>query len=172
MKVDIELRLQEMLKSKEERRNVQEDLIKKYNSTIISFMLNIPGEDKNNIKYEKFHKKYIAKIKDSLEKNSIEILSELYFNKQTGMEYFAAINSNALKIKKLMIELEESSGGGRVLDIDVFDRNFKQISRSELGYENRKCLICNNNAIECMRFSRHSLEDLIDRVNKLILEDK
>ncbi|RVU55271.1 citrate lyase holo-[acyl-carrier protein] synthase [Anaerosphaera multitolerans] len=167
-----EVRMAEMLESKEERRKIQKEFIDKYKSTLISFMLNIPGEVKNKDSYVLFHKKYILEIKKILRKEKIELIDELYFNKKTGMEYYAVVNSNGENIKGLMVELEEKNESTRLLDIDVFDREFNQISRSEMGLSSRKCILCSKSAVQCMREENHSLEEIKAKVNKLILNEK
>ena len=72
---------------------------------------------------------------------------------------FLIVDDNIKHIKKLMIEIEENSLG-RIYDIDVLNGLGEKISRSDLGYENRKCLICNEDVFICMRNKTHSYEEL------------
>ncbi len=161
-------RIEKLLAAKEDRFNHQKYLIKKYGTTLISFMLNIPGEIKSSDKTRKFQEKYIEKIERILKENDINILYREFRHLETGDEYFASVREDAKKVKMLMIDLEESKREARLLDIDVFDKDFHQISRDNLDYSPRKCLLCNKSAKYCMRMNSHKIEDLITETEKLL----
>lgn len=161
-------RLEKLLEAKEERFNHQKYLIKKFKATLISFMLNIPGEIKSSDRTRKFQQKYIDIIEKILSENNIDILYREFWCLDTGDEYFAAVSGDAKEVKELMINLEESKREARLLDIDVFDKDGRQISRDNLNYSPRKCLICENSAKYCMRMNSHKIEDLIIETKKLL----
>ena len=165
------LAMNKMLEAKEKRYYKIKDLTEKYEAPVLSFMLNIPGEDKNFKEAVDFHKKYIEKIKKLLEENKIKILFEEYENLITGMEYIGVLDSDGREIKKLMIEIEEESDGGRLLDLDIYDKDFSQISRSSLGLPERKCIICGDTARTCIKEERHDLKELENKVREIIIED-
>lgn len=164
------LAMNRMLEAKEKRYYKIKDLTGSYKAPVLSFMLNIPGEDKNFEEAVSFHKKYVDKIKNLLEENKIKILFEDYQNLVTGMEYLAVLDGYGCVIKKLMMEVEEESLGGRLLDIDIYDKDFSQISRSSLGLPERKCIICGDTARTCIKEERHSLKELEERVRGIIKE--
>lgn len=165
------LAMNRMLEAKEKRYYKIKGLTEKFESPVLSFMLNIPGEDKNFKEAVDFHKKYIEKIKKLLEENKIKILFEDYEDLITGMEYIGVLEGNGREIKKLMIEMEEESLGGRLLDLDIYDKDFSQISRSSLGLPERKCIICGDTARTCIKEERHDLKELEDKVREIIIED-
>ncbi|MBS4882811.1 MAG: citrate lyase holo-[acyl-carrier protein] synthase [Peptoniphilus harei] len=160
--------MQKMLDAKEKRYYKIKALTEKYNLPVLSFMLNIPGEDKNFEDAVIFHEKLIKKIKNILEKEDIKILWEEYNNLNTGMEYLAVLNGEGKFIKEKMIGLEEESREGRLLDIDIYDKDFKQISRSSLGLSERKCIICDDIARTCIKKERHSLNELEKKVREIL----
>lgn len=162
------LAMNRMLEAKEKRYYKIKALTEKYETPVLSFMLNIPGEDKNFEEAVSFHKKYVEKIKNLLEEEKIKILFEDYENLVTGMEYLAVLDSDGRLIKKLMMEVEEASLGGRLLDIDIYDKDFSQISRSSLGLPERKCIICGDTARTCIKKERHKIEELEERVREII----
>lgn len=164
------LAMNRMLEAKEKRYYKIKDLTESYKAPVLSFMLNIPGEDKNFEEAVSFHKKYVDKIKNLLEKNKIKILFEDYQNLVTGMEYLAVLDGDGCVIKKLMMEVEEESMGGRLLDLDIYDKDFSQISRSSLGLPERKCIICGDTARTCIKKGRHNLKELEERVREIIKE--
>lgn len=162
------LAMNRMLEAKEKRYYKIKALTEKYEAPVLSFMLNIPGEDKNFEEAVSFHKKYVEKIKNLLEEKKIKILFEDYENLVTGMEYLAVLDGDGCLIKKLMMEVEEASLGGRLLDIDIYDKDFSQISRSSLGLPERKCIICDDTARTCIKEERHKIEELEERVREII----
>lgn len=164
------LAMNRMLEAKEKRYYKIKDLTEKYEAPVLSFMLNIPGEDKNFEEAVSFHKKYVEKIKNLLEEEKIKILFEDYENLVTGMEYLAVLDGDGCVIKKLMMEVEEESLGGRLLDLDIYDKDFSQISRSSLGLPERKCIICGDTARTCIKEERHKIEELEERVREIIKE--
>ena len=165
------LAMNRMLEAKEKRYYKIKDLTEKYKAPVLSFMLNIPGEDKSFEEAVSFHKKYVEKIKNLLEENKIKILFEDYENLITGMEYIAVLDGNGSVIKKLMMEVEEESVGGRLLDLDIYDKDFSRISRSSLGLPERKCIICGDTARSCIKEERHKLEELEEKVREIIKKD-
>ena len=165
------LAMNRMLEAKEKRYYKIKSLTEKYEAPVLSFMLNIPGEDKNFKEAVDFHKKYIEKIKKLLKENKIKILFEEYENLITGMEYIGVLGGDGREIKKLMMEVEEESDGGRLLDLDIYDKDFSQISRSSLGLPERKCIICGDTARSCIKEERHKQEELEEKVREIIRED-
>ena len=66
------------------------------------------------------------------------------------------------------MEVEEASLGGRLLDLDIYDKDFSQISRSSLGLPERKCILCGDTARTCIKKERHKIEELEERVREII----
>ena len=154
----------EILQSREDRRDTQLDLLKKYKSSIISFTLNTPGIVKDNEMYRSIHKEGYSEIKNLLTKNNITILYQKETNKSTGSEGYIVVNFDALELKKILIELEENHPLGRIFDIDVFGNNHNQISRSDLGLNSRSCLLCSKDARICAKEKNHTYEDLYNGI--------
>ena len=65
----------------------------------------------------------------------------------------------------MVVELENNHELGRIFDVDVFDKNHNQISRSMLNLAPRKCLICEK-AASCIRTRAHTYEELIKKLRK------
>lgn len=157
----------EILQSREDRRDKQVDLISIYKSTLISFTLNTPGIIKDNEMYREIHKEGMASIVDSLLDKDIEIIYQEEINKSTGSEGYIVVDLDALELKSLLIDLEESHPMGRIFDIDVFDGDHNQISRSDLSLSPRKCLICGQDARVCAREKNHTYQELYNKVVSL-----
>ena len=160
----IEVGIDEILICREKRVTIQNDMIKKYRNPVISFTMNIPGPIKTNDEIKKAFDIGKNLILEKLKENNIEILEIQELNENTGNELFISVDSQAKKIKDITITIEENTELGRLFDIDVIDVNFKKLSRKSF----RKCLICEEQAQECGRSRKHSVEELQNRVKEIL----
>jgi len=160
----IEVGIDEILNCREKRVAIQNEMIKKYNKPVISFTMNIPGPIKTNNEIKKAFDIGKNLILEKLKENNIEILEIQELNEDTGNELFISVNSLAKKIKNITVSIEEASELGRLFDMDVIDINFEKLSRESF----RKCLICEEQAQECGRSRKHSVEELQNKVEKIL----
>ena len=160
----IEVGIDEVLLSREKRVAIQNEMIKKYNLPLISFTMNIPGPIKTNNEIKAVFDIGKNLILEKLKENNIEILEVQELNENTGNELFISANSSAEKIKDITVAIEESCELGRLFDIDVIDVNFEKLSRKSF----RKCLICEEQAQECGRSRKHSVEELQKKVEEIL----
>lgn len=157
----------EILKSREDRAKKQMDILSLYPYSLISFTLNIPGIVKDSHTYRLIHKVGMEEITKSLEMRNSELKYIEKINKITGNEGYLSVDMDSSILKELMVDIENTHPLGRIFDIDVFDKDHTQMSRSDLGLESRRCLICNKDARVCMREKNHSYEELISRIEKI-----
>lgn len=157
----------EILASREDRAAFQEKLIDKYNHSLISYTLNIPGPIKDRPEYRKIHEIGMKAILLELDKRAYEIDLVHRIEKDTGSEGYISVNVDPKELKKITTEIESNHPLGRIFDIDIFDENHKQVSRRDLGLGFRKCLICNEDAKICSRAETHSLDELLVRIMEI-----
>ena len=162
--------LQEILKSRDERVQYQEYLLEKFESTIVSYKLNIPGPIKYNSLIKKIFDEGLILFKLKLKQDLIEIKHEHIIYKNSGPEYFAVINISSYIIKKITTEIEEKHPLGRIYDYDVLNSNGRHMDRQELGIEARKCLLCGKNAFICSRARNHKVSELINKIENMALD--
>ena len=94
------------------------------------------------------------------------IYSETRFLK-TGAEGYICLNGlEKAEAKYLAVIIESMSPKARLLDVDVRDKD-GAVSRGERGLDARKCLICDEDAKACARSQKHSIEELLAKVNEL-----
>ena len=160
----IEVGIDEILNCREKRVVIQNEMIRKYKKTVISFTMNIPGPIKTNNEIKKAFDIGKNLILEKLKENNIEILEIQELNENTGNELFISVNSLAKKIKNITVSIEEASELGRLFDMDVIDINFEKLSRESF----RKCLICEEQAQECGRSRKHSVGELQNKVEKIL----
>ena len=87
----------------------------------------------------------------------------------TGPEGYLVLDAAAKRIKVLCVQLEERSTTGRLYDIDVHSP-LGSVSREQIGFQPRKCLLCERAARLCGRSRRHSVEELTQAVFDILRE--
>lgn len=161
--------LQDILAARDERAQIQQYFLDKYNSPLISYKLNIPGPIKYNSLIKKIFDDGLLVCKSELTKASVEIIDEKVLYRNSGPEYFASFKGTPSLIKEITTVVEETHPLGRLFDFDILDLEGNQLSRQQIGREPRKCLMCEKNAFECGRSRNHSVTELIDYIEKIAL---
>ncbi|MBR7927930.1 citrate lyase holo-[acyl-carrier protein] synthase [Aerococcaceae bacterium zg-ZUI334] len=161
--------LLEMLDAREERQVIQQRLITKYpQATLLSITLNIPGEVKNSIVLEQFFNQQLNELQSLYQDKVIE---QCVSNKFTGNEAFLVIEMEPLRLKKQLIEFEESQPVRRILDLDVLYLNNQEltvVSRKDYRLPSRRCLVCEQDAKICGRERKHSVEAIQQKIIELL----
>ncbi len=85
-----------------------------------------------------------------------------------GPGSWLAAECDAMTLKRLAIELEEEHPQGALIDIDVADSVGNPLSRRDMGYPARKCLVCGEDAVLCSAGQNHSLSEIADRVERML----
>lgn len=156
----LNITLEDMLDQREKRAFQISEVKNRYpQQSIISFKLNIPGENKNN-------EKLLFAFNEGLNLLDYEIIYDERSNK-TGPECILISNDSKEDVKAKMIAIEDTHPLGRLYDLDVLD-----IDRSELNISPRKCLICDDEAHVCSRSRKHGLSDVLEKIYKMIDEYK
>ncbi|AND79654.1 citrate lyase holo-[acyl-carrier protein] synthase [Streptococcus pantholopis] len=165
--------LQEVLAGREWRLERQKQLLGLYRDMVLlDFKCNIPGPIKNNASIERLFQHGLEAIIQLLNGHKILILHQQVKNAKVGPEAFLVVDSTAEALKGLMIAFEESSPLARLYDSDVLYRDPHylepmSLSRQELGYPQRTCLICDRPAKECGRSRQHSVEEMQAAIERL-----
>lgn len=165
----IPVSLGEILDAREKRQKFQYELMTQYPEySLLSITLNIPGEIKNSKFLVNFFNTEVNIILD-LFKNII--IQKVILNKSTGNEAYIILKIDPLVLKKKLIEFEESNKKRRILDLDVlFLKNemVNVVSRKDFNLPSRKCIICEENAKKCGRSRKHTVEEMQEKISKLI----
>ncbi|CAM3355685.1 citrate lyase holo-[acyl-carrier protein] synthase [Vagococcus fessus] len=138
---------------------------------LISIGINIPGDIKNNERIEKVFDLATEAFERYLVDNEIIIRHVRKKYNPTGPEFYALIDSKRDDIKKLCINFETFHQVGRLLDIDVYQRNdvgeLVIIDRDFYNLPSRRCYVCEKPAKECTRAKTHSIEELRTKINEI-----
>jgi triphosphoribosyl-dephospho-CoA synthetase len=71
-----------------------------------------------------------------------------------------------MSIKHFLMHIEETHPLGRFIDLDVYNHPDKSISRMDIGAPLRTCMLCEEPAILCMRYEKHSIDDMLFFIEK------
>lgn len=164
--------LLEMLNARELRCQLQQHLLQKYKKTLICLTLNIPGPVKILPGVPDAYAAGCLRIEESLKKNLVPIVHLETIKEKTGYEAFYSVDASPEFIKEHMIALEDQDELGRLYDIDVLRLDGNKVSREELGFDARKCLLCDNPAHACSRSRTHSVEELAARIAEILTPEK
>lgn len=113
--------LSQMLDARDRRVDIQNRLLRRYGSCVISFTMNIAGPVKNSPLILRAFHTGLRDLELSLRRCRVSILERYEINEVTGNEAFFAVDSPAVQIKRLCCELEDSDDMGRLYDMDVLE---------------------------------------------------
>lgn len=167
-----EVTLPEMLEAREKRAFRQASLAKLHHCPVICFTLNIPGPKKTGEAFEWVFETGVERIGDALHKAQMPVRETRISRSPAGYEYYASVVGDPLQLKKLMTEIEDGDSLGRLFDIDVLTVSLDKISRTQVGEPPRRCLLCGEDAHACARSRRHSVAELVRRIEEIIAQSR
>lgn len=133
-------------------------------SSTLFFSLNIPGEDKNLPGTSNFFDWGSTRLRALLPG-----LREVRTDRDLlGPWALFHCDAGPACVKGIGVLLESANSAGRLLDLDVFDPLGKGVGRRELDLPPRRCLLCDEPAVDCIRLRRHDYHLLTDRVHVLL----
>ncbi|MBR2259310.1 MAG: citrate lyase holo-[Blautia sp.] len=161
----IEITLPQMLDCRERRNSLQNEMLRRYGKPVISFCMNIPGPVKTNPQICAAFMSGKRDLTTALRKHGYAILQETELHEATGDEWIAAVDAEAGRIKELTTEIENRHPAGRLFDMDVIASDGNKLSRGSF----RKCLLCDKQAQECARSRTHSVQEMQEAVERILL---
>lgn len=155
-----EVVLADMLDAREARAARIAAALKDGHGTLLSFTMNIPGPAKVTPLVLRGFREGQRRIGEALD--SIDLPRSLLFETErfTGCEALYAVSGSAQEIKKLCISLENGDSLSRLFDLDVIGAENGAVSRTELGFPERGCMVCGAAGRGCASRRVHSVEEL------------
>lgn len=160
--------LQEMLAAREQRVYLQTQLLQQYKKSLISFTLNIPGPVKVLPGVPEAFLEGCRRIEALLKERLILVQHMETIKEKTGYEAFYSVDANPDFVKELMVSLEDADRIGRLFDIDVLRTDGSKVSREDLGFPPRTCLLCSQPAHVCSRSRSHSVAELTAEIRQIL----
>lgn len=157
--------IDKILEDREKRYNLVIDMINKYSFPVLCGKINYPGTDKNtpeaNIAFEA--------IKETVEK----AFEQFFLDKKLdsgfdGNSIIASLKLDPDAAKRIAVRLEEVHALGRIFDIDIYGVDGVPFSRTDLDLSPRKCIVCGENARECIWLKKHGIEEILNCINEMI----
>jgi holo-ACP synthase CitX len=161
----MDISLQALLESRDNRQAKQRALLKAYGQTLVSLTLVMPGAEKRNACSHFLARQATEAVRDAL---GADILSYYEYDLETGYEALFVVRTDALETKKKTCRVEDEHPLGRLFDIDVLAKDGTPLSRAAVGRPPRKCLLCEQDARTCMRLRAHPLSTLQAAVQAII----
>lgn len=167
----MEVTLDELLLSRDNRHQRHLELLEQYpEGTLVSVTMVMPGPVKSNPISMALADKAEAFLQQNqflqitfLERRDLHTGSEIYFVSRLPL----------LEVKRLCCLIEDRYPLGRLWDFDVIQPDSTPMSRTEIGEQPRRCIICDDEpSINCIRARRHSKPDLYARVELLFNQYK
>ena len=124
--------------------------------TVLCMKLNIPGPIKDNAMLRELFDHAAAAVEAEAEAWTVRC--RLCYRGRTGSELFLGLDAPAEAVKRRMVALE-STALGRLYDIDVENAS-GAVSRTALGFSERRCFLCDEPAKLCARSRRHSVAEM------------
>lgn len=160
--------LYHMLARREARSRQQQSFLQAHHSPLISFSMNIPGPVKTNSLIRKAFMIGRDLLLSQLEKANAKILEASELHEDTGDELMLSVGNIQPEIlKDIAVNIEEASELGRLYDIDVIDAEGRKLSRQTF----RKCLICSKQAQECARSRSHSVSEMQNAIENILVKN-
>ena len=164
----MKISLDQLLASRDRRWHRQQELLREHpDETLLCLTVIMPGAVKRNrfslVVAQAATEAMRVAFADSItwmEKRDLE----------TGFEAYAFTTHPLLDAKRMACHIEEEHPLGRLFDLDVIDTTGTPVSRSAIGAEPRRCLLCQQEARFCMRNHTHSREELQARIEKIVDE--
>ncbi|WP_413510036.1 citrate lyase holo-[acyl-carrier protein] synthase [Serratia liquefaciens] len=160
--------LPELLTSRECRQARQQAWQAQHASTLLVLTLVVPGAVKDSALTRNIFNLGWQALQQMGREQNWHCLQAEALALSTGCEGFMALQADAQRVKDCAMQLEVQQPIGRLWDIDVLDPEGRILSRRDLGLAERSCLLCSQPAKICARQRRHSSEQLLQEMERML----
>lgn len=162
----MEITLDQLLASREERASFQKELLKSYpGKTLVCLTVIMPGKVKRNLQSLVVAQAAVTAMVSAFGDTVRKLVLR---DRQTGYEAYMVTTLSNEEAKQKTCSIEDTHPLGRLFDLDVIDTDGVPVSRESIGQSPRKCLICDNEARYCMRNRTHTLNELSAKIDEMI----
>lgn len=154
--------LEEILQGKEERYNLELKLLDEFKRPILCLTVNYPGPNKLNEVSKLIFEEALKSLR------GFRFALTLKGENPAGPYFIGVLCEEALEAKLKTIEIEERHPLGRIFDIDIIDYPFRVVSRRDLGFAGRRCMVCGGEVERCVIESRHPLREVLTEIERMV----
>ena len=162
----MEITLDQLLASREERAFFQKELLKSHpGKTLVCLTVIMPGKVKRNLQSLVVAQAAVTALVSAFGGSMLRLeLRDL----PTGYEGYLVTQLSNGEAKREACRIEDTHPLGRLFDLDVIDADGVPVPRESIGQSPRKCLVCGNEARWCMRNRTHSMAELTAKIDEMI----
>ncbi len=162
----MEITLDRLLASREERASFQRELLKSHpGKTLVCLTVIMPGKVKRNLQSLVVAQAAVTALVSAFGDSMLRLeLRDL----PTGYEAYLVTPLSNEEAKLETCRIEDTHPIGRLFDLDVIDADGVPVSRESVGRKPRKCLVCDREARWCMRNRTHTPDELSARIDEMI----
>ena len=162
----MEITLDQLLASREERASFQKELLKGYpGKTLVCLTVIMPGKVKRNLQSLVVAQAAVTALVSAFGDSTLSLrLRDL----PTGYEAYLVTPLSNEEAKQETCRIEDTHPLGRLFDLDVIDADGVPMSRESVGLSPRKCLVCDNEARYCMRNRTPTMAELTAKIDEMI----
>lgn len=152
-----------ILDAREERAQLQAELLKQYGKPLLVHRVNMPGIQKATPLSLGIFKTVEAERMTGFDDTTVY---KKEFLSAEGPIIIRVMDMTAQELKALAVAIEEEHPLGRYVDLDVCAVSGEAVSRTDLGYGPRLCYLCGNPAHHCVRGAAHPYEELLQKMEE------
>lgn len=154
-----------ILEAREKRAFLISSMLAKGYDAVLSIRANIPGHQKNLFEAYIIVRYFNYVLTENYHLHHIE-----RFESEDGPYILGAIQTDDLiALKKQLIDLEDHHSLGRLVDLDLWTVD-GSLSRRDLGYQPRRCFLCQQDAHHCARSRAHQQHDIMAFIHTTVQE--
>lgn len=146
----------DILDAREQRQWELEQFLKAGHNTVLMLSLNYPGAQK----VPTGSGALMAWAQEQIE-IGLKAVSVVQSCDAAGMYSLFVTDKDSARCKNFCVETESAFEAARLLDIDVYGRWCGQLDRKALGLQPRRCLLCEQAAVDCIRKGQHDQDAVI-----------
>jgi holo-ACP synthase len=152
---------------KAERYEFQKLLIIKYRRTLLSLIVDYPGECKNNNLSKNIISCMDGVLSDLLEGN---IYMKIFRITGEGPVITILLDIDSVEAKSICDEVVSKHMLGCTVELEIFNSQGNVAEGTGIKDEEKKCNICGQNFSVCKGQKTHNQSELITRMNNLYIE--
>jgi holo-ACP synthase CitX len=156
--------MEKILDLREQRDYYEKELLQTYNHTLITIRPNFPGIEKRNE-----YANLVSEVLTGEISGKLHVFKSLRSSTPEGLIFHLIVEENGILAKEICINVEEEHPLGRLADIDVRNKS-TSFSRNNFNLGLRKCYLCEDDAIVCVRSRKHDMEDIASHFITVVKE--
>jgi holo-ACP synthase len=160
--------LEQILAARDYRAACQTAALARFERPLVSMTVVMPGPVKDGPLQRSVLTEALREVHAMSSTLEWPVLSRQIRWKNTGPEAIYVVDVDAELLKAAAAELEDEHPLGRLWDLDVIAPGQRVLSRQQLGMPARRCLLCERPASECGRARRHSLQELLAVMQRIV----